>query len=274
MTEDASALYTGTVMHQRLRPRRHRLRYRVFTLLLDLDAIDGLARRLKLFSRNRFNLFSFRDRDYGAGTSEPLRGQVERHMRAAGLEADGGPILLLTMPRMLGYAFNPLSVYFCYRRSGALTAILYEVHNTFGERHNYVIPVAGDSANGNEGRPIRQECPKRFYVSPFLDMEMTYSFRVVPPGRRVGIAISGRDAAGPIIVASLFAERAKLTDAGLALAFVIYPLLTLKVIVGIHWEALLIWFKGVGLRTHPQPPAQAITIGRPPDDKDFRSHVA
>jgi DUF1365 family protein len=269
MTDDASALYRGTVMHQRLRPKRHRLRYRVFSLLLDLDGLDALAARLKLFSRNRFNLFSFRDKDYGAGTSEPLRAQVERHMAAAGVAADGGPIRLLTMPRVLGYAFNPLSVYFCYRRSGDLAAILYEVNNTFGQRHSYLIPVTG-SGDG----AILQECSKQFYVSPFLDMEMTYLFRTVPPGERVGVAISGRDAQGPIIVASLFANRSPLTDPGLALAFATYPLLTLKVIAGIHWEALQIWLKGIGLRGRPRPPDRPVTVGRPSDDEDFRRHVA
>jgi len=273
VTDDACALYAGAVMHQRLRPRRHRLRYRVFSLLLDLDDLDRVAARLWLFSRNRFNLFSFHDRDYGSGTSEPLRTQLERHMRAAGIDADGGPIRLLTMPRMLGYAFNPLSAYFCYRRSGALAAILYEVNNTFHERHSYLIPVP-EEANGDDGRAIRQVCPKQFYVSPFLNMDMTYSFRVVPPGRRVGIAISGRDTQGPIIVASLFAERFPLSDSGLALAFVTYPLLTLKVIAGIHWEALALWLKGIRLRKRPQPPDRTVTVGRPPDDEDFRPHAA
>ncbi|HZK90276.1 MAG TPA: DUF1365 family protein [Stellaceae bacterium] len=273
MTDDSCALYRGTVMHQRLRPRRHRLRYRVFSLLLDLDGLDGLAARLRLFSRNRFNLFGFHDRDYGDGSAAPLRAQVERHMQAAGLDADGGPIRLLTMPRVLGYAFNPLSAYFCYRRCGTLAAILYEVNNTFGERHGYLMPVAGDSDGGGE-RPIIQECSKRFYVSPFLDMDMTYLFQIVPPGRRVGIAIHGRDAQGPIIVASLFAERAALTDAGLARAFATYPLLTLKVIAGIHWEALWIWLKGIRLRDRPLPPVPAVTVGRTPDNEERRRHVA
>jgi uncharacterized protein len=269
MSDDASALYRGTVMHQRLRPRRHRLRYRVFSLLLDLDGLDALAVRLKLFSRNRFNLLGFHDKDYGDGSGEPLRAQVERHMAKAGLEPDGGPIRLLTMPRVLGYAFNPLSVYFCYRRSGALTAILYEVNNTFGQRHSYLMPVSGSG----EGA-IVQQCPKRFYVSPFLDMNMTYTFRIVPPGKRVGVAINGRDAQGPIIVASLFGERSTLSDSGLALAFAVYPLLTLKVIVGIHWEALLIWLKGIRLRDRPPPPDRTVTLGRPSDDEELRRHVA
>jgi DUF1365 family protein len=260
MTETASGFYAGTVMHRRLRPRPHRLQYRIFALLLDLDEIDGVARRLRLFSRNRFNLFSFHDRDYGAGSYETLRSQVETHLRAAELACDGGPIRLLTMPRILGYAFNPLSVYFCHRRDGGLAAILYEVNNTFGERHSYLIPVG---ANDDGTALVRQECPKQLYVSPFLDMDMTYAFRVLPPGRRVAISVTGRDAEGPVIVAVLAADRAPLTDAILARAFVTFPLLTLKVIAGIHWEALLLWWKGLRLRTRPPPPALPVTIGRP-----------
>jgi uncharacterized protein len=272
VTEGASAVYAGRVMHQRLRPRRHRLRYRVFSLLLDLDEIDGLAERLRLFSRNRFNLFSFYDRDYGARTTESLRNQLERYMQAAGIEADGGPIRLLTMPRVLGYGFNPLSVYFCYRQTGALAAILYEVSNTFHQRHSYMIPVP-EGANADSKQPIRQVCPKQFYVSPLLDMNLTYEFRTVPPGQRVGIAIYGHDSEGAIIVASLYAERLPLNDSGLARAFVTYPLLTLKVIAGIHWEALRIWLKGVRLHHRPKPLPLAVTVGRPSESK-VRSHVA
>ena len=268
MTGDASALYSGAVMHQRLRPRRHRLRYRVFSLLLDLDELDAVAARLRLFSRNWFNLFSFFDRDHGSGSAEPLRDQIEHQLAAAGIEPDGGPIRLLTMPRVLGYVFNPLSVYFCYRRTGDLAAITYEVNNTFGERHNYVIPVSGDGIG-----TIHQECVKRLFVSPFLDMDMNYSFRVIPPGPRVGIAISGRDAQGPIITASLFARRRPLGDAGLALAFVTYPLLTLKVIAGIHWEALRIWLKGVRLRDHTPAPGHPLTLGRSVEAKEPSRHV-
>lgn len=258
MSEGGSAFYAGKVMHQRLRPRRHRLGYRVFSLLLDLDELDGLATRLRLFSRNRFNLFSFYDRDHGDGGPDSLRAQIERALVAAGIAAEGGKIRLLTMPRVLGYVFNPLSVYFCYRRSGGLAAIVYEVSNTFGERHNYLIPVTD-----HDGGTIHQECAKRFFVSPFLDMEMRYTFRVDPPGPRIGIAITGRDDDGPVIVASLFAARAPLTDARLARAFVTYPLLTLKVIAGIHWEALWIWRKGIGLRDRPPPPRQSTTTGNP-----------
>jgi DUF1365 family protein len=256
----ASALYAGHVMHRRLRPRGHRLRYRIFSLLLDLDEIDEVSAGLRLFSRNRFNLFAFHDRDYGAGTAEPLRAQVERHLATAGLEADGGPIRLLTMPRILGFAFNPLSVYFCHRRDGRLQAILYEVSNTFGERHSYLLPVTQ-----REG-PIRQECAKDFHVSPFMAMDMRYVFRVRAPARQLSIAITASDPAGPILTAVHSADRRALTDAALARAFATHPLLTLKVVGGILWEALKLWTKGVPVHGRPAAPPSPVTIVKAPKE--------
>lgn len=250
-----SALYTGEVVHHRLRPKQHRLRYSIFYLLLDLDEIDALAGALRLFSHNRFNLFSFHDRDHGDGTAGSLREKVERHLREAGIET-GGPIRLLTMPRILGYAFNPLNVYFCHRRDKSLCAIFYEVSNTFGQRHNYLIPVLVGATV-----PMRQESQKSLYVSPFMSTDMTYSFVVSPPGERLAVSVTGHDAQGPLIVAKLAAERRALTDASLARLFFTYPLLTLKVIVGIHWEALLLWLKGVRLQHRPPPPDLPVTLG-------------
>jgi DUF1365 family protein len=256
MKASASALYTGEVMHRRLRPRQHRLRYRIFYLLLDLDEIDQLARSLRLFSHNRFNLFSVSDRDHGNGSKASLREQVQRHLRNAGVEA-GGPIRLLTMPRILGYVFNPLSIYFCHRKDGSLAAILYEVSNTFGQRHNYLVPVAAGS-NG----VIRQQSRKSLYVSPFMITNMTYFFAVVPPGESLAVSVTGHDVEGPLIVAKLIAVRRALTDASLARAFLLYPLLTLKVITAIHCEALLLWLKGVRPQHRPPPPDREVTVGR------------
>ncbi|MCZ8548613.1 DUF1365 family protein [Mesorhizobium qingshengii] len=250
-----SALYAGKVMHQRLKPRRHRLSYRMFLLLLDLDEIDALAATLRFFSRNRFNFFGFVDRDYGDHSDGSLRAYVERQLKVSGIEADGGPIRLLSMPRMLGYAFNPLSVYFCHRRQGDLCAILYEVSNTFGQRHSYLIPV---DDSGREGL-IEQHCDKHFYVSPFIAMGMRYGFRVRQPGDKVSIQITARDDEGPLIVASFAGKRRPLSDATLARAFLGYPLLTLKVIAGIHWEALLLWLKGIRLYSRPVPPREPVT---------------
>ena len=253
MNAPNSALYVGQVTHRRLRPRKHALRYRTFALLLDLDELPALAARFRLFSHNSFNLFSFFDRDYGSGPA-PLREQIEGHARQAGLNLDGGPIRLLTMPRILGYAFNPLSLYFCHGGNGELLAILYEVNNTFGQRHSYFIPVEAAAAG-----PIRQSCAKQFYVSPFMAMDMVYEFTVVPPGEKVSIAIVERDRQGVVLTATQAQDRIALTDAALARVFFSHPLLTLKVVVGIHLEALVLWIKGLRLQIRPPPPDQPVT---------------
>jgi uncharacterized protein len=250
-----STLYVGSVMHRRLRPRRHRLRYRVFWMLLDLDEIDRLPRGLRLFSRNRFNAVSFYDADHGDGSATPLRLQVERHLAGAGIALGGGSIRLLCMPRIFGYGFNPLSVYFCYERNGLLAAILYEVHNTFGERHSYLIPTTR-----NADAVIDQKCAKVFYVSPFMDMAMTYQFRVTAPQQRVSVAISTADTDGVMLVAALSASRRAMTDTALLRLLVTHPLLTLRVVGAIHWHALRLLLKGVRLRARPQPPAYPVTV--------------
>jgi DUF1365 family protein len=254
-----SALYRGSVMHLRLRPVRHRLRYRVFSLLLDLDELPDLARRLRLFSLDRFNLFSLHERDHGAGAAHGLRAHVDAQLCAAGLETRGA-IRLLTMPRILGHVFNPLSVYFCHRSDGALQALLYEVNNTFGERHSYLVEV--DAAQ-HEDRTVVQSCAKRFHVSPFLALDMHYRFNVDAPHPDRGglrIAITASDADGPVLTACLDARRCALDDKSLALAFLSHPLLTLKVVSAIHWEALRLWTKGVRLHPRPPAPSEAMTI--------------
>ncbi|MEJ8851585.1 DUF1365 domain-containing protein [Variovorax rhizosphaerae] len=261
-SDSVSALYTGSVMHQRLRPRRHRLRYRVFSLLVDLDELPALSRRLRLFSLNRFNLFSLHERDYGDGRG--LREHIDCKLREAGM-SEGGPVSLLTMPRILGYAFNPLSVYFCHRPDGALLAILYEVNNTFGERHSYLLPIAPEDA-GNER--ITQTCAKALHVSPFLGLQMHYEFRVkVPCEARpdLDIGISATDADGTVLVARLDAKREPLRDTALARIFLSHPLLTLKVIAAIHWEALRLWLKGIPLHTHPGAPRSSAPLVKPED---------
>ena len=253
----SSALYVGRVTHHRLRPRRHSLAYRTYWLLLDLDEIDRVSRRLRLFSRNRFNLFSFYDRDHGSGGAS-LRQEIERHLADAGIDLEGGPIRLLAMPRLLGYVLNPISVYFCHRRDGALAALIYQVHNTFRERHSYLIAVTKPASE-----PIKQTCAKRFHVSPFLGMDMRYDFNVTPPNERVAVTVRGSDAGGDIIVATLSGAHAPLTDRQLARLFVTYPFLTAKVTLGIHWEALRLWLKGLRVYAHPSPPKEAVTLSPP-----------
>jgi DUF1365 family protein len=251
----ASSFYTGIVSHARLRPRYHKLQYKLFNLLLDLDELPTLGRRLRLFGFDRAALFSFHQRDHGAGTETGLRAWVEQHLQEAGVNA-GGAIRLLCMPRILGHAFNPLSVYFCHHPDGGVAAILYQVNNTFGQRHSYLIPVNRADSPGL----VLQDCAKVFYVSPFMDMDLRYSFVIQPPADRVGVTINVLDKDGLLLTASFRGERSALTDRALLAAFLQMPMLGLKVVAGIHWEALRIWRKGVAFRSRPPAPAHDVTI--------------
>jgi DUF1365 family protein len=249
-----SSIYIGSVMHRRLHPRRHHFRYRAYWLLLDLDEIEALSKLMTWFSYNRPNLFSFYDSDHGDGTDTPLRVQIDRQLAEAGLDITGGRVMLLCMPRTLGYCFNPLSIFFCYRKDGDLEAIVYQVHNTFAERHSYVIAVEGT------GNAVYQNCRKRFYVSPFLDMDLRYDFRINGPDNLVTVAIAASGPEGPVLIAVMAGTRRLLTDRNLVGLFFRIPAGTLKVIAGIHWEALRLWTKRMRLRPRPAPPARAATI--------------
>ena len=253
----ASALYRGEVMHRRLRPVQHRLHYRVFWLLIDLAELGDLDRRLRVFSRNRFNLLSFHDRDHGDGSGAPLRAQIEALLDRAEIEIGGGSVRLLTMPRVLGYVFNPISLYYCHHADGRLMAMIYEVTSTFGVRHAYVIPApAEDQARGL----VRQGAAKALYVSPFMGMEMDYEFRGHAPGPRLDLTINGRDAEGLMITAAMSGERRPMADRDLLAAAVAVPLLTLKVVIAIHWEALKLWLKGTPLTRQPAKAHEPVTI--------------
>ncbi|MDR6871593.1 DUF1365 family protein [Bosea sp. BE125] len=224
-------------------------------MLLDLDEIDRLAANLRSFSRNRFNLYAFRDADYGDRSGRPLRVQVGEALASAGIAWDDASIRLLTMPRILGYAFNPFSAYFCYRRDGSLCATVYEVHNTFGETHSYVAPATAT------GEQLRQEARKVFHVSPFMGLAMHYAFQVMAPGEHVSIAIDGHDAAGRLIAATMSGKRAEISDATLLRLLATHPLLTLKVTAAIYWHALRLLAKGIPWRRHPAPPEQPFSPG-------------
>lgn len=254
-----SALYLGQIVHRRMRPARHRFDARVFSLLVDLDALPSLAARLRLFSHNRFNLIAFHDRDHGGRDGSALRPWVEGRLHEAGLEPDGGPIRLLCFPRVLGYVFNPLSVFFCHDRTGALRATIYEVRNTFGEMHHYVFAL--DDATSNRGLYVHATA-KRFHVSPFLPMDARYRFRLTPPAERYDLLIRVEDAAGAVMTAVHTAERRPLDDRGLLRAFLSHPFMTVKVIGRIHIEALRLWRRGAPLFRKPSAPRRESTTGR------------
>jgi DUF1365 family protein len=199
-------------------------------------------------------LFALHEIDQGDGSATPLRVQAERHLSEAGIDTGGGPIKLLCMPRTLGYSFNPISIYFCHRRCGELAAIIYEVHNTFGERHSYVSCVESGIDK------VHQSCRKVFYVSPFMDMDLVYDFELNPPAERVSVSISASKGAERVLSARLTGVRRELTDGALLKWFSIVPLITAKVTMAIHWEALRLWLKGIGLRNKPSPPERSATL--------------
>jgi DUF1365 family protein len=231
-----SAIYEGCVAHHR--PGKHRLRYRVFMLAVDLDEISNLASHVRLLSHNQLNLLSLFDRDHAGRRDEPIKPQIEAKLVDAGLDWHGGRIVLLTMPRVLNYVFNPLSVYFCYASNGALAALVHEVSNTFGERHFYVLPATA-------GGRVSQHCDKTFFVSPFLEMALRYEFEVMPPAQSCSVAMVVRRGDEVALTASFSGARRELTDVALIGVWLKNPLLTFKVIAGIHWEALKMLMKGV-----------------------------
>lgn len=252
----ASALFVGEVVHQRARTFDHRLRYGLWMVLADLDELDGLQDRLRLLRRGRFGLISFRTTDHGDRSGRPLRVQVEAHLADAGIDIAGGPIRLLTMPRILGYGFNPISVFFCHTPDGALAALVYEVTNTFQERHSYLVAVPA----GQTGL-LRQTVEKQFFVSPFMDRDLSYDFTVRPPGDAVSVVVAVRRGETPILTASFAGRRRPLTDGQLLRAFVTHPLLTWKVTLGIHWEALKMMVKGARYRHRGPVPTGPVTVG-------------
>lgn len=254
----SSCLYAGSVMHHRFKPRRHRFTYSVVSALLDLSETEALNARLRLFSLNRFNLFSWYNRDHGDGTETPLIEQVRKKLEEHQLSEFGDKIKLLCYPRMFGYVFNPLSVYYCYDAQGRLGAVLYEVSNTFKERHTYLIKADPTQPD----RLLRQRSDKVFYVSPFMPMSANYQFRLKPPQERVAVCIRQTQDNESLLHATFTGEKRELSDRSLLSTLVRYPMMTLKVIGGIHWEALRLWKKGVPLQKRQKLGTNRLTLGQ------------
>ena len=243
----SGAIYCGHVMHMRLTPFAHRFRYRVFALLLDIDRLEETLEPIRLIALDRFGVLAFHRRDHGARDGSALRPWVEAQLATQGHPAPAR-IRLLSFPRILGYVFNPLSVYYCEDADGQLTQVVYEVKNTFGDQHAYVLPATSDSHG-----TIRHGVDKGFYVSPFMAMEQTYRFTLRAPGERLALKIRQHDGTGPWLIATQSGTRRPLTDTALLRAWAAHPLMTFKVMVAIHWEALRLAVKGARFRAYEGP---------------------
>lgn len=263
-----ATVYACRVVHERFFPVAYRFRYRVYSALFDIDRVHQLAAKSRWFSVNRFNLFSLHTRDHARRDGSPWRPWVEARLAEQGIDLEGGRIRLLAMPRILGYAFNPLSVWYCEHRDGRPMAVLLEVRNTFGEHHHYLLPSgrASDLPPGGplsgapeQGWPVTGEKAKRFHVSPFIDMKPRYQFRLDEPGPSLRIAIQEFENADRMLVASQSGHALPFSDRTLLRILFTMPWATAKVMVLIHWQALKIWLRGGRFHRKPEPPAQEVS---------------
>ena len=231
-----SCIYNGEVTHTRFKPVRHSLKYKTFSILIDLDEINQLDKSIGIFSYNKFNIFSFYDKDHGDRDGGNLKEWVILNMKKFNIKENITNIKVLCYPRIFGYVFNPLSIFYCYERD-KLIAIFYEVKNTFNEQHTYIFKIK----NNEE---IIQKCKKRFYVSPFMDMETYYNFKLINPNNKLSVFIKQTDLTGTILTATQTGEKKEFNFKQLLKNFFKYPLMTIKIISSIHYEALLLWKKG------------------------------
>ncbi len=231
-----SCIYNGVVSHTRFKPVKHHLKYKTFSLLIDLDEIEKLDKDIPIFSLNKFNIFSFYNKDHGERNGESLKNWVMENLKRFKIQQNINKIKLLCYPRIFGYVFNPLSIFYCYE-DDLLKAIFYEVKNTFNEQHTYIFKTNGKDS-------IKQNCKKRFYVSPFMDMETYYNFKLYPPDKKLYVFIKQFDKQGDLLTAVQTGERKELNLKQFVINFFKYPLMTIKIISAIHFEALLLWKKG------------------------------
>jgi len=236
-------------------PFERRFAYRLAQIRIDIDRVAETARGLKLFSYNCFNLFAFHDRDHGDRSGAPLRSWAKETFARGGVDVADGRIDLQCFPRVLGFVFNPLSLYFGYGADGVLRGIIYEVNNTFGETHAYV-------AKTGPGEVHDHESPKLFHVSPLMEVRGAYHFRISTTGDTMRLTIQNRMDGERQHLASLVTRTTPLTDRWLAGVALTLPLSTLQVVAAIHWQALKIWLRGAKYRSKPAPPANSVTLAR------------
>ncbi|MEI8312938.1 MAG: DUF1365 domain-containing protein [Verrucomicrobiota bacterium] len=241
-----SCLYECTVMHRRILPKNHEFAYRIFLFLLDLDELAELENKIPVFSFDGPNLYSLRSADYFQYQSGAIRENLMIFLRSEGFEKAPAGVRLLTLPRLLGYTFNPISIFFCYDESGLPMTSVVQVGNTFGELKPYLVPL--------EGGRFHVRVRKNFYVSPFSDLDLAFDFRIDIPGDRLRVLIDDYSGDDKTLLSALSGTRRELTLGSLLFLTLKYPLVTLKIIALIHWEALRLWLKGIPHRLKESDP--------------------
>ena len=233
-----SSIYNGTVIHKRFKPKIHFFKYKVFSLLLDLSDLNRLDKDISFFSYNTFNLISFFDKDHGERDGSSLFEWVKKNLVENNINSENIKIKLLCYPRIFGYVFNPLSVFFVYDNQENLISILYEVKNTFGEQHTYIFKVENNNL-------LQHNCSKKFHVSPFIEMNCNYFFKILKPAEKISIIIDQYQLDDKILFASQDGRRADFNSKELLKSYIKHPLMTFKIISAIHFEAFKLWAKGI-----------------------------
>ena len=271
----AALIYSGQVMHARLQPFLHRFQYKVFSLLIDLDRLEEADKLSRFFSVNRWNVLSFFEDDHGSANNvqrpngETLREHVNKLLHGAGVETEGMKITLLCYPRIFGYVFNPISVYFVSDDTGTPVALIYEVRNTFGDMHTYVAPIL-DGQQTSAG--IRQEQDKLLHVSPFMPMKQRYKFRIAPPEKSVKLRILEFQDDKPILSATFSGKAQPMVAGSIFKALLSMGFFSFKIMAGIHWEALKLWLKGARYHSRPTP-GPAVSYNNGADQQANRSSL-
>ena len=235
-----SKIYTGKVIHKRFKPKEHYFKYNVFSLLIDLNELEEINKYIKFFSYNKFNIISFYDKDHGDRDGSSIKLWVKKNLRNIGITKEDISIKLLCYPRIFGYVFNPLSTYFIYNKHSELISIFYEVKNTFGEQHTYIFKA-------NNEKTVQNKCKKKFYVSPFIEMDCEYHFKTLNPREQLSVVINQNDKDGKLLFASQDGISKDFNNKNLILSYLTHPLMTFKIIGAIHYEAFKLWAKRIKL---------------------------
>ena len=235
-----SKIYTGKVIHKRFKPKEHYFKYNVFSLLIDLNELEEINKDIKFFSYNKFNIISFYDKDHGDRDGSSIKLWVKKNLRNIGIMTEDISIKLLCYPRIFGYVFNPLSTYFIYNKHSELISIFYEVKNTFGEQHTYIFKAQDE-------KTVQNKCKKKFYVSPFIEMDCEYHFKTLNPREQLSVVINQNDKDGKLLFASQDGISKDFNNKNLILSYLTHPLMTFKIIGAIHYEAFKLWAKRIKL---------------------------